>query len=185
MIYGALVVDAINVVVLTNRAIEFNSSWTVGTTIVLARFDVVEHEICHVYQRLFPTAFERFYMRASDRRFIRLAWEDVQRVLAEVPAMDNPDCSVHAAWQYAWAERGKRTCVLPLLDRRDFSRMLVDLAVGMGPSAATVVQVRRRTSQWVDFHAHRLPLDHPHEMFASWVATRLRAPAPPAGARQR
>lgn len=178
-----LVVDAINVVVLTNKAIEFNNSWTVGTTIVLAHADVVEHEVCHVYQRNFPTAFERFYMRATDRHFIRLAWEDVQKVVAEVPAMDNPDCSVHASWQYAyvWTENGRKRCVLPLLDRQDVSPMLVDLNLDWDSYASKVEGVRRRTSQLVDFHGHRLPLDHPHEMFASWVAMQLRSPAPAGG----
>lgn len=169
----------LNVVWLTNRSIEHGSSWTVGSTIVLSDWGAVEHEVCHVYQRLFPDPFDTLYCR--DRSGGGLVWvrwdaQDVHRLVRATRAMDNPDCSVHDTRQYAYCNHERQCYTLPFYDKEDFTLMLVDVQLR---APHEVLQVRRRTSQWVDFHGRRLPLEHPHEMLAAWVSTKLLGPGPP------
>lgn len=129
---------AINILFLTDPRVEGGSSWTHGTTIILASWESLAHEMVHIFQRAAPAVFESSYLK---RGFRPIAYEDYHHLLSRFPdkLIDNPDmCSRYYAidgWICAY-QRGMR----PVLIHEE------------------TLEFRSASS------AH----NHPHEMLASW-----------------
>ena len=140
---------AFNLVCLTNTSIEKGTSWTVGTTVVLASDDSLGHEFCHIYQRLFPIFFDRFYARYD---FHPLPREDaLWWVHKEETLMDNPDISSR---YYLWKNR------YLVLYNKSFSPSVIDIETGniLPPFLISILPKQK------------VMINHPHEMFAIHVS---------------
>lgn len=128
----------INILFLTDPRIENGSSWTDGSTIILASWQSLAHEMCHLFQRATPSIFNNFYLRLG---FLPLSYETYHDLLLKFPdtLIDNPDmCSSYYSiqgWICAY-QRGMRPV---LVHPHTF-------------------QIRPASRQF----------NHPHEMLAEW-----------------
>jgi len=133
----------INILFLTDPRIENGSSWTDGSTIILASWQSLAHEMCHLFQRAAPAIFDRFYLRLG---FMPLSYETYQDLLLKFPdtLIDNPDmCSCYYSiqgWICAY-QRGMR----PVL---------------VHPETFQIQPASRR-------------FNHPHEMLAEWFESSI------------
>jgi len=112
---------SINILLLTDTRIESASSWTDGTTIILASWSSLAHEVCHIFQRVAPQLFDTLYLRMD---FVPIPQHTYHDLLRQFPdkLIDNPDmCFRYYTWN-GWIcayERGMKPVFVRMEDNGD------------------------------------------------------------------
>ena len=141
----------INILWVTSEDIEGGASWTSGNTIFLTNWDILSHELCHLYQRNIPSVFNSLYHQWG---FAPIERDTVLLFISNHNSeyIDNPDISSqYFTYQgvilplYTYS-MGKTVVMID--DEKHYSKLSKDLKIPfLHPSFL-----------WT--------LNHPHEMFA-------------------